>query len=118
MDMNVCAIDKCVAFLARKDLVYILREDPAGLIAKKFPTHPGHAYVVEWFKTESERIISLWLTDTGQLHERIMWRTALFDTFEEATTAAEEFDRRVGVGTTVPMMWKVGILPPPQGRPT
>ncbi len=116
--MNTCnAIDNVMAILARKELVYLLGEDPGGLIAKKFPAHPGYAFVVEWFMSEPNRIESFWLTDTGQLHERpgIFEHTALFDTYEQAKVAAEEFDRKAGVGTTIPLKFEVGSLPPPKG---
>ena len=116
--MNNCNIvDNTMAILAKKELVYILGEDPGGLIAKTFPAHPGYAFVVEWFMSEANRMVSFWLTDTGQLHERVglMEQTALFDTYEQARAAAEEFDRRAGVGTTIPLKFEVGSLPPPKG---
>ena len=116
--MTQCnAIDNVVAILARKELVYMLGPDPGGLIAKKFPAHPGYAFVVEWFISDVKRVLSLTLTDTGQLHERpgIFKQTALFDTYEEAKAAAEEFDRKAGVGTTIPLKFEVGTLPPPRG---
>ena len=118
MGMNNCnAVDNVVAILANKELVYLLGEDPYGIIAKKFPAHPGYAYVVEWFMSEPNRIVSFWLTDTGQLHQRVglIAQTALFDTYEEAKAAADEFDRKVGVGTTIPLKFEVGSLPPPKG---
>ena len=118
MGMNNCnAVDNVVAILANKELVYLLGEDHYGIIAKKFPAHPDHAFVVEWFMSEPNRIESFWLTDTGQLHERpgIFEQTALFDTYEQAKVAAEEFDRRAGVGTTIPLKLEVGSLPPPKG---
>lgn len=118
MGMNNCnAIDNTMAFLARKELVYLLGKDPYGIIAKKFPAHPDHAFVVEWFMSDETRVLSLLLTDTGQLYERpgIFEQTAMFDTFEQAKAAAEEFDRRAGVGTTIPLKFEVGSLPPPKG---
>ena len=116
--MNTCnAIDNVMAILARKELVYILGPDPGGLIAKKFPAHPDYAFVVEWFMSDERRVLSLLLTDTGQLYERpgIFEQTALFDTYEQAKVAAEEFDRKAGVGTTIPLKFEVGSLPPPKG---
>lgn len=117
MDMDTSPIDKTMAILAGQQLIYILREDPGELIAKKFPAHPDHAFVVEWFVSELNRIASFWLTDTGQVHEGpgFFEQTALFDTFEEAKVAADEFDRRAGVGTTIALKWEVGSLPPPKG---
>jgi len=118
MGMNRCnAIDNTMAFLAKKELVYLLGTDPYGIIAKKFPAHSDHAFVVEWFMSDERRVLSLLLTDTGQLYERpgIFEQTALFDTFEQAKAAAEEFDRRAGVGTTIPIKFEVGSLPPPKG---
>ena len=62
MGMNICnAVDATVAILAKKGLVYILGEDPGGLIAKTFPAHPGHAFVVEWFISDERRILSFLL---------------------------------------------------------
>ena len=116
--MNICnSIDRTMAILAKKELVYLLAEDPSGFIAKKFPAHPDYAFVVEWFMSEPNRVMSLLLTYTGQLYERpgIFEQTALFDTYEEANAAAEEFDRKVGVGTTIPLKWEVGSLLPPKG---
>ena len=116
--MNICSpIDNVVAILAKKELVYILGPDPGGLIAKKFPAHPNYAFVVEWFVSDVKRVLSLTLIDTGQVHEQncIMAQTALFDTYEEARDAAEEFDRKAGVGTTIPLKFEVGSLPPPKG---
>ncbi len=117
MDMDISPIDSAVAFLAKKELVYLLGEDPYGIIAKKFPAHPGYAYVVEWFISTRERLRRFKLTDTGQLYERpgIFEQTALFDTYEQAKVAAEEFDRKAGVGTTIPLKFEVGSLPPPKG---
>lgn len=118
MLMNtVNVIDRTVAILAKKELVYLLGEDPGEFIAKKFPAHPDHAFVVEWFMSGPDRIESLLLTDTGQVHEGnyIMEPTALFDTYEEAKVAAEEFDRKAGVGTTIALKYEVGILLPPKG---
>lgn len=114
---GVNIIDETVAILAKKELVYLLGEDPGGVIAKKFPAHPDYAYVVEWFMSEPYRAMSLLLTDTGQVHERsgIFVQTALFGTYEEAKNAAEEFDRRAGVGTTIPLKFEVGSLPPLRG---
>ncbi len=96
---------------------YILGEDPGGLIAKKFPAHPGYAYVVDWLISDSGRVVWLTLLDNGQLYETnyIMEQTALFDTYEEANVAAEEFDRRAGVGTTIALKFEVGSLAPPKG---
>ena len=117
MDRNTSPIDETMAILTNKSLVYFLGEDPGGFIAKAFPAHPGYAYVVEWSMSENGRITSLWLTDTGQVHEGncMTEQTALFDTFQEAKVAADEFDRRAGTGTTIPIKWEVGSLPPPKG---
>ena len=115
--MNINSIDKCMAILASQQVIYLIGEDPGGLIAKKFPAHPDYAFVVEWFVSELGRVLSLKLLDNGQLYERagIFEQTALFDTFEEAKVAAEEFDRKAGAGTTIPIKWEVGSLPPPKG---
>ena len=114
---GVNIIDETVAILAKKKLVYLLGEDPGGIIAKKFPAHPDYAYVVEWFITTREKIASFLLTNTGHLYEPpgIFEQTALFDTYEEAKNAAEEFDRRAGVGITIPLKWEVGCLSSPKG---
>ena len=114
---GVNLIDRSVAILARKELVYILGEDPGGLIAKTFSAHPGYAFVVEWFISECGRVVWLSLLDNGQLYDSnyILEQTALFDTYEQARVAAEEFDRKAGVGTTIPLKFEVGSLPPPKG---
>jgi len=120
MDMNFGRpnlIDKVVGILAKKELVYILGDDPGGFIAKAFPAHPDHAFVVEWFMSECGRVVWLKLLDNGQLYESkgIFEQTALFDTYEEANVAAEEFDCKAGVGTTIALKFEVGSLPPPKG---
>ena len=113
---GVNLIDRSVAILARKELVYILGSDPGGFIAKTFPAHPDYAFVVEWFISECGSVRSLKLLDNGQIYESdcILAQTALFDTYEEANAAAEEFDRRAGVGTTIALKFEVGSLPPPK----
>jgi len=113
---GVNLIDRSVAILAMKELVYILGPDPGGFIAKKFLAHPDYAYVVDWFISDVKRVVWLTLLDNGQLYESncILAQTALFDTYEEAKAAAEEFDRRAGVGTTIPIKFEVGSLPPPK----
>ncbi len=110
-------IDKCMAILAKQELIYLLGKDPYGIIAKKFPAHPGYAFVVDWLISECGRVVWLSLLDNGQLYESnyILEQTALFDTYEQAKVAAEEFDRRAGVGTTIPLKFEVGSLPPPKG---
>ena len=118
MDGNTCSpMDDTVAFLAKKDLVYILGEDPSGFIPKAFPDHPDYAFIVKWLASNRDRVESLTLTDAGQLHDHkyITERTALFDTLEEATIAAEEFDCEAGVGTTIAIKYEVGSLAPPKG---
>ena len=116
MGRDISPVDNVMDILARKELIYLLGEDPGGLIAKKFPAHPDHAFVVEWFVSDEYRVLSLWLTDTGQVHKGncMMEQTALFDTYEEAKAAAEEFDCRAGAGTTIPIKFEVGSLPPPK----
>ncbi len=103
MGRNISPIDETMAILAGQQQIYLLGEDPGGFIAKKFPAHPGYAYVVEWFISDVSSVRSFKLLDNGQIYESdcIFEQTALFDTFEEAKTAAEEFDRRAGVGTTI-----------------
>ena len=117
MGRDINPVDNVMAILARKELIYLLGEDPGGLIAKRFPAHPDHAFVVEWLVSDEYRVLSLWLTDTGQVHKGncMMEQTALFDTYEEAKAAAEEFDCRAGAGTTIPVKYEVGTLPPPKG---